>query len=66
MGTEAAKTTTENSETQDQTVNGANAQNAHVPTVREPGHRHSMNSLGGRNDLDNTATETNENTGGGR
>jgi hypothetical protein len=35
-----------------------------VPTGREPGHRHSTNSLGGRDSLHNTETEPSTNTGG--
>jgi len=63
-GTEPA-TTGETSSTQGQA--GTTGANTNVPTAREPGHRHSMNSLGGRDSLHNQQAEpeTNTNTGGG-
>lgn len=58
-GTEPAKATGEVSTTQGE------AATTNVPTAREPGHRHSMNSLGGRDSLHNTEAEPSPNTGGG-
>ena len=63
--TEPAKATGETNSTQGQA--GTTGANTNVPTAREPGHRHSMNSLGGRDSLHNQQAEpeTNTNSGGG-
>jgi hypothetical protein len=64
-GTEPAKATSETSSTEGQA--GTTGVTTNVPTAREPGHRHSMNSLGGKDSLQNPQAEpeTNTNAGGG-